>query len=169
MPMKRRLQHATRRIFGPPPRRRPAVRSGQPPFPQLSGLFRLQGVSVLSLGLGGVMIILIALLAVNFVGQVLQGARLESRRAEIEAEVARIKAENAVLEGTVAFTESDVYAERIAREQLGYAREGDVVIFPRESPASPSPSVSAEMPGPEAVPPPLQNWRLWWLALFPPP
>lgn len=114
------------------------------------------------------MVILIALLAVNFVGQVLQGARLESRRAEIEAEVARIKAENAVLEGAVAFTESDVYVERIAREQLGYAREGDVVIFPREAPASPSPSVSAETPAPEAVPPPLENWRLWWLALFPP-
>jgi cell division protein FtsB len=169
MPMKRRLQHATRRIFGPLPRRRPVARSGQPPFRRFSGLFRLQGVSVLSLALGGIMIILIAVLAANFVGQVLQGARLESRRADIEAEVARIKAENAVLEAAVAFTESDVYVERIAREQLGYAREGDVVIFPREAPAAASPSVSTATPAPAAAPPPLENWRLWWLALFPPP
>lgn len=124
---------------------------------------------MLSLALGGIMLLLIALLAVNFVGQALQGARLESRRAELEAEVARIKAENAVLEGAVAFTESDVYAERIAREQLGYAREGDVVIFAREAPASALPSESAETPASEAAPPPIENWRLWWLALFPPP
>ncbi|MCX7792095.1 MAG: septum formation initiator family protein [Chloroflexaceae bacterium] len=123
---------------------------------------------MLSLVLGGIMLMLIALLAANFVGQVLQGARLESRRAELEAEVARIKAENAVLEGAVAFTESDVYAERIAREQLGYAREGDVVIFPRDAPAAPPPSVTAETPAPEAASPPVQNWQLWWLALFPP-
>lgn len=124
---------------------------------------------MLSLALGGIMLLLIALLAVNFVGQVLQGARLESRRAELEAEVARIKAENKVLEGAVEFTESDVYAERIAREQLGYAREGDIVIFAREAPASPLPAETVETPAPEAAPPPIENWRLWWLALFPPP
>ncbi|MGQ9927387.1 MAG: FtsB family cell division protein [Chloroflexaceae bacterium] len=167
--MKRRLQHATRRIFGPPPRRRPAARSGQAPWRRFGRLFRLQGVSILSLALGGIMTILIAVLAANFVGQVLQGVHLESRRAALEAEVARIKAENAVLEAAVAFTESDVYAERIAREQLGYAREGDVVIFPRQAPAAASPSLSAATPASTATPPPLENWRLWWLALFPPP
>ncbi len=164
--MKRRMQHATRRIFGLPPRRRPVARSRPHPLDDLRR--RLQGFSVLSLALGGIMLVLIALLAVNFVGQVVQAARLESRRAELEAEVARIKAENAVLEGAVAFTESDVYAERIAREQLGYAREGDIVIFPREAPVPPQPPPGADVTPSVPTPARVENWRLWWLALFPP-
>ncbi|MFQ3663160.1 MAG: septum formation initiator family protein [Chloroflexaceae bacterium] len=161
------MQHATRRIFGPPPRRRPVARSRLRPLDDLRR--RFQGFSVLSLALGGIMLVLIALLTVNFVGQVVQAARLESRRAELEAEVARIKAENAVLEGAVAFTESDVYAERIAREQLGYAREGDIVIFPRQAPVLPQPPPDADADPSALTPARVENWWLWWLALFPPP
>lgn len=131
-------------------------------------MLRLGGASALSLALGGLMTLLIGLLIVNFVGQVIQNARLEHRRLELEAEVARIQAENAVLAGAVAFTESDVYAERVAREQLGYAREGDVVIFPREARPTATPSVVSEIPAPEPVPTPIANWRLWWWAFFPP-
>lgn len=163
---RRRARHATRALFGLPPRRRQPI--GAPPLlNRLPGLLRLGGRSALSLALGALMLVFIGLLVANFIGQIMQSASLEARRAELEAEVAQMRDANATLSGAVAFTESDVYIERVAREQLGYAREGDIVILPRlippDTPAEPAP---AEPPAPQ--PPPIPNWRLWWRALFPP-
>ncbi len=165
--MKRRIRHATRTLFGRPPRRRPA---GVPaPLEHALGLLQLSRRSAFSLALGALMLLFIGLLIANFVGQVLQSARLESRRAELEAEVAVLRAENARLEGAVDFSESDVYAERVAREQLGYAREGDTVIFLREAPpAAPAPLPDTSVTALAPLSPTTLNWRLWWQALFPP-
>ena len=95
----------------------------------------------------------------------------ERQRAENEAQQAR----NAALKGEAEFRESDVYAEQAAREQLGMAREGDIVLKPTllsqaASPAptpAPAPSVP---PAPAAAPiddgsPP--NHQRWWQAFFP--
>ncbi|NJL34074.1 MAG: septum formation initiator family protein [Chloroflexaceae bacterium] len=78
-------------------------------------------------------------LMVNFVHQVIQSANLEARRVELQAEAARMETENQQLRGAVEFAESDAYVERIAREQLGYAREGEVVIVPELLLPSPTP------------------------------
>jgi cell division protein FtsB len=125
--------------------------------------------SILSLALGVVMLLLIGLLLSNFVGQVIQNARLEAQRAALAAEVADLRAQNAVLEGAVAFAESDVSVERIAREQLSYARDGDIVLLPQVSPpasnAPPAPELPAEpAPSTDQTAP---NWENWWRALFP--
>lgn len=167
--MKRRTRHATRNFFRFPPRRRPASAGVPAAGARRPGFLRFGGTSPLSLALGALMLAFIGLLITNFIGQVLQSARLETSRVELEAEVARIEAENARLEGAVAFIESDVYAERVAREQLGYAREGDIVMFLREAPPSASPPALAtsELSAPPLSPATL-NWRLWWQALFPP-
>lgn len=166
MYMKRRTRHATRSLFGFIPRRRPG---GAPTADQLLGVLRLSGKSALTIGLAGLMLIFIGLLVANFVGQVMQSARLEGQRAALEAEVAQMEAENARLSGAVAFTESDVYVERVARSQLGYAREGDVVILPREvaPTAAPAPAGAADAQSAPAAPAPPANWRLWWQAFFP--
>lgn len=163
--MKRRIRHATRSLLAGRPRR--------PPRPGLSadqvlGALRLSGKSALTIALAGLMLIFIGLLVANFVGQVMQSARLEGQRAALEAEVAQMQAENGRLAGAVAFTESDVYVERVARGQLGYAREGDVVVLPRLAPAAPAPSEASANPV-DATPvaPPTPNWRLWWQAFFP--
>lgn len=166
--MKRRVSHATRSPFGLSRRRRPAPADGPPLADRLAGLLRLSGRSALSLGLGALMLIFIGLLVANFVGQILQSAALEARRDELAAEVAALEADNATLRGAVEFTESDVYIERVAREQLGYAREGDVVILPRElPPAAPAAPATSEEPAAPAAPA-TPNWRLWWRAIFPP-
>lgn len=162
--MKRRTHHATRNLLGFLPRRRAAA---APTADQLLGLMRLSGKSALTIGLALLMLIFIGLLVANFVGQVMQSARLEGQRAALEAEVAQMEAENARLAGAVAFTESDVYVEQIARGQLGYAREGDVVVLPRLAAPEPAPEDAAPedaAPPPPAAPP---NWRLWWRAFFP--
>ncbi len=167
MPRKRPVRHATRSLFGLLPRRRPRRASNEDLVGRIASALRLGGRSALSLTIGGLMMVFIGLLVVNFIGQVMQSARLEARRAELEAEVAQIRAENAAIEGGVAFTESDVYVERVAREQLGYAREGDIVILPRVvAPLQPAP----EAPPPPELPPPPEptpNWQLWWHAIFP--
>jgi cell division protein FtsB len=66
----------------------------------------------------------------SFVNQVIRQAQLEQLREEVRADVARLKTENTMLQHNVEYIESNDYAEQIAREQLGYAREGDTVLMP---------------------------------------
>jgi cell division protein FtsB len=104
-------------------------------------------------------------LLVNFVGQVVSGARMDRQIADKQAENAQIEARNAALKDRIAFAESPAFAEQIAREQLGYAREGDTVILPTLPERKPAPASAAPAPVP---PPPAQpNWRGWLNAFFP--
>jgi cell division protein FtsB len=168
--MKRARSHATRRIFGLNARRRSAVRAVLRPQ-RLFAALQLGSKSVLSLSLAGLIMILIGLLMVNFVSQVMQSARLEARRIELEAEVAELTAENVRHAGRAEYVESDVYAELVARGQLSYAYEGDTVVLTRVEPVSipiePEPEPTAE-PEPAPPQPQIENWRLWWQAFFPP-
>jgi len=120
------------------------------------------GVRVITIGLVALSLWLLA----SFVSQVITSAQMERRKDDLRAEIAQLEAENTALKDQVAFAESPVYAERAAREQLGYAREGDSVILPTfpqstVAPAIPTP-VSAITPTAEP------NWRGWARALFPP-
>ena len=121
------------------------------------------GRSGMRLALAVLLLITLSVL-VNFGEQVVRSARMENQRRELEAEVARLEAENGQIEGAAAFAESDVYAELRARELLGYAREGDKVILPQLPPPQPTPA-----PPPPALPPPppTPNWQRWWQAFFP--
>jgi cell division protein FtsB len=165
--MKRARSHATRRIFGLNARRRSAMARPQ----RMLAALQLGGKSLLSLGLAALILILIGLLMVNFVSQVMQSARLEARRSELEAEVAALAAENVRHAGRAEYVESDVYAELVARGQLSYAYEGDTVVLTRIEPASipiaPEPEPAAE-PDPAPPQPQTENWRRWWQAFFTP-
>lgn len=111
-----------------------------------------------------VLVLLTISLLVSFVHQVVKTIQLESQRAELQEEVAQLEAENISLQGAIEYTESDVYVEQAAREQLNYAREDDTVVVvnftapPTESTAAPLYSV----PRYETTP----NWQRWWNALF---
>ncbi len=103
----------------------------------------------------------------GFVGQLLTSAQMARTQAELRAQNDQIATENAVLATQVAQAESPAYAERVLREQRGYAREGDTVILPSFPQATPTPAQPASTPAPTAVAVP--NWRGWAAALFPPP
>jgi cell division protein FtsB len=103
----------------------------------------------------------------NFTQQVIQSANLEAERAELEAEVAELRAENARMEAAAEHAESDAYVERIARERLGYAREGDIVILAQRPPEPETPAASDE-PAALPTPAPLPNWQGWWDAFTAP-
>lgn len=102
----------------------------------------------------------------GFVGQVLTSAQTERNQAELRAQNNQIATENAQLATQVAESESPAYAERILREQRGYAREGDTVILPSFPESTPAPAQPTGQPAPTAVPAP--NWKRWLQALFPP-
>ncbi|NJN67233.1 MAG: septum formation initiator family protein [Chloroflexaceae bacterium] len=110
-----------------------------------------------------VLLFLIGSLLFHFVRQVMQIARLEAQRIALASEIRYLEAETQRLHGAVEYAESDVYVERIAREQLGYAREGDIVLFPRF--LSPPPEPTPVLPDPLPRPPVKPNWLLWWDAL----
>jgi cell division protein FtsB len=127
-----------------------AVRFGRP------------GVHLLTLGLLAISIWTL----MGFVGQIIDSAQLERRKDEVRAENAQYATENAALTTAVAQAESPAYAEKILREQRGYARDGDTVILPSFPQATPVPARAQQQPVPTAVPEP--NWRRWMHALFPP-
>lgn len=132
-------------------------------FPRFSTPLKHSGVHLITLALG----LLTLSLLINFGNQVLQSTRLEAQRALLATEVVQLEAENAQLRSAVEYAESDTNVERIAREQLGYARAGDVVILPQFIEPTPMPTPVTQ----EIVSPPVEsaNWRHWWEAFFPPP
>jgi cell division protein FtsB len=111
------------------------------------------------------MVVLSLWMLASFVGQVITSSQLERRRDALSAEIARLERENAELAADVAYAESPAYAERIAREQLGYAREGDVVVLPTFPDVTPEPD--APLPQPLPTPQPRSNLSGWASALFP--
>lgn len=132
------------------------------PLARLRAPLKWSGVHLVTLAL----VVLTLSLLVNFGSQVIQSARLEARRAELAAEVAQLEAEKRLLEGAVAHAESDVHVERVAREQLGYAREGDTVLLPQMPLSTPVPTATPAPALPTPAPDP--NWQRWWSALFAP-
>jgi cell division protein FtsB len=112
-----------------------------------------------------VLVVISLWLLVNFIGQVVVAARMDRQIADKQAEITEIEAANAALKDHVAYAESPAYAEQIAREQLGYAREGDTVILPTLPDRLTAPAAA-----PAPLPPPAHepNWRGWLHAFFPP-
>jgi cell division protein FtsB len=81
---------------------------------------------------------------------------------------------NQILKGEAEFRESPMYAEQAAREQLGMARDGEMVLLPTV--VLPAPAV---VPQPSAapvvvpalgepLPQDMPNYQRWWQSLFPP-
>ena len=129
--------------------------------PILSRLGR-PGVHVLTV----VLLVLALWSLIGFIGQVITSAQMERRKAELRAENAQLATEIATLAADVIEAESPAYAERILREQRGYARDGDTVILPTFPQITPTPAQPTAQPAPTSVPEP--NWRRWSTALFPP-
>jgi hypothetical protein len=103
---------------------------------------------------------------IGFIGQVIDSAQMERRKEELRAENAQLATEIATLAADVIEAESPAYAERILREQRGYARDGDTVILPTFPQITPTAAQPTAQPKATSVPEP--NWRRWTKALFPP-
>ncbi len=165
MTMKRIRHHARRKVL-PIPTRRPSIAAIEGMLVgRIAALARSGGRGLISIVLGAIMVALIGLLIANFIGQVMQSASLESSRVAIQAEVDQLRDEERVLIGAVDYAESKVNVERIAREQLGYARDGDIVILPQIIAPTPAPDPAPAL-APPAAPPQPSNAQRWWDAFF---
>lgn len=139
-------------------------------IPSLFGQRRVSPATLIILVLG-------TFFLYSFVNQLIRQAQLEQFRAEIRANVARLKSENAALQQSVDFVESNDYAEQIAREQLGYARTGDTVLMPTFPDQMVTGTVTTTTSNslkttpllsiipPPAVATPEPNWMRWWHML----
>jgi cell division protein FtsB len=112
-----------------------------------------------------VLVVLSLWLLANFVGQVVASARMDRQILDKQAELAKAESELVSLKDQVAFAESPAYAEQVAREQLGFAREGDTVILPTLPERKPA--LAAAIPVPLPAPAPQPNWRGWVRAFLP--
>lgn len=101
----------------------------------------------------------------QFVSLVWQGKQQEHEIARGQTAIALQEQENQRLKGELEYAESDAYVEKTAREQLGMAREGEVILIP-ELVVRTQTSLPAAMPPAER---PAQaggsNWRRWLAAL----
>jgi cell division protein FtsB len=112
-----------------------------------------------------IMVVVFLLFAVNFVNQIIRQAQLEQYRDSLAVEVAEQAVRNAELKREVEYIESSEYAELVAREQLGYARPGDVVMMPTyPNQTSESVDTASVLPDTVATTPASAqpNWQRWW-------
>jgi cell division protein FtsB len=140
-------------------------------IPTLFGRRRMSPATLIVLVMG-------AFFLYSFVNQIIRQAQLEQFREEVRADVARLSSENAILQQSVEYVESNDYAEQIAREQLGYARAGDTVLmptFPDEVVSNTISTVSTTTTltntinpntTPATIVAPIEpNWMRWWRML----
>ena len=117
------------------------------------------GAVLISLGLVAISCWMLA----GLIGQVLTSAQIDRQQKELRVAIARIERENADLKRNVTYAESPAYAEQVAREQLGMAREGDTVILPTfpDTQAVSATATVLPLPVPRAQP----NWQGWHPAM----
>lgn len=136
--------------------------AAKPAAPALQRLSR-SGAQLVAIG----MVVLSLWMLASFIGQIITSSQIERRRDARLAEIAQLESQIAGLEADVAYAESPAYVDRIAREQLGYAREGDTVVLPTFPDVTPAPVAPTSEPLP--APAPRTNLGGWLSALFPTP
>lgn len=81
------------------------------------------------------------------------------RIKEAENQVAKLRFKNDELKKQLSQVQSPAYLEKMAREKLGLAREGEVVVI--------LPPNSQQGVGSEPVPEQnIPNWQKWWNLFF---
>lgn len=112
-----------------------------------------------------IMVVVFLLFSINFVNQIIRQAQLEQYRDTLALEVAQQTARNAQIKQQVEYVESSEYAELVAREQLGYARPGDMVMmptYPNQTSESVDSATIAQDAATTVAAPPQPNWQRWW-------
>ena len=106
--------------------------------------------------------VVLLLFAVSSVRMLVVRAELGQRSAAVTQGIADLKSENARLADEIEYWRSDAGLERLAREQLGWAKPGEgAVLVAGSEPAQAREAPPANRPR-ESVP----NWRRWWLVFF---
>ncbi len=95
-----------------------------------------------------------------FGGQIVEIYRLRSSLAAADQRVEGLRAEQVALEKTRVYVESDVFVDRVAREELNKVRPGDQrsIIVPQAAP-EPTPTPGTRSGQGQGMPSYLGEWR----------
>jgi cell division protein FtsB len=129
-----------------------------------SQLFAKWGARLILLVLLGIA----TLLLIGFVRMTWTEHQIDRARAEQQATNEALRAQVEQLKAEAEYHESDAYVEQAAREQLGMAREGEVVLLPTVA-LPPVELASTNTPDSLVVAAgPVPNYQRWWNVLFQP-
>ena len=115
-------------------------------------------------GVAGLVVLLIiaALLAVQFGRQVYLNWEIGQRAADLEAQIAAIEAENDLLEAELGYLRSDAYVSAEARRLANLGAEGDQVLIIPSGAEAPLPEDLAAANAPRPL------LEQWWALFFGP-
>lgn len=103
----------------------------------------------------------IIIFQIALIGSLIKGLQLsyKSRERLVEMKITRDKLlkENASLKQEIAYVESDYYAEKVAREELHLARQGEKVVIIPETELLNDEVQQSNNSQEEA-----KNWQKWW-------
>ena len=106
--------------------------------------------------LGAVLIVLLVVFGLEL-NQWQQRRKVDAEIRHLQEEQAALEQRNNALQQSLQYFSSDTYKEKLAREQLGLKKEGEIVInFP--------PGGVADSGGKEATP--SNNLQKWWEYIF---
>lgn len=103
-----------------------------------------------------IILVLGLFLIVNITRSIWEFLRAGDKIKETEEQVAQLRFKNDELKKKLSEVQSPVYLEKIAREKLGLAKEGEIVVILPPNPSA-SPSADGEN---------LPNWQKWWNLFF---
>jgi cell division protein FtsL len=98
----------------------------------------------------------------SFSGLVVNGYRLNRQAEALRQNIQELKTENDQLQQEATNLESDQGLEKLAREELGWVKPGDVAIITIPTNSEEQVSQSA----PKAQAPEIPHWQRWWDMFF---
>lgn len=106
--------------------------------------------------LGVILIVLLTVFGLEL-NQWQQRRKVDAEIRHLVEEQASLEQRNNALQQSLQYFSSDTYKEKLAREQLGLKKDGEIVInFPPEGIASTT----------EQITPPANNLQKWWEYIF---
>src|SRR6476469_2356741 len=111
-------------------------------------MIKLPKIFYSKLFLGAVLVVLLGVFALEL-QQWQQRRKIDSEIAHLKQEQADLEERNTALQQSLQYFSSDSYKEKLAREQLGLKKEGEIVI---NYPAGGIPSSNSETPKSQSNP-----------------
>ena len=80
----------------------------------------------------GLAVLVLGYFVVNYVRQEFRMRQIGQENAQLQQELDELKLQQAALEGDLENASSDAYIERVAREELGFVKEGEIKFIEAE-------------------------------------
>ncbi len=107
-------------------------------------------------------IFVLILVVIEFNARLEELNRLNDQLDEVRTAATQSMQTQTYLQGQVAYAESTAAVEEWARTEGHYIKDGEQPVVPISQPGSEPVIVNTPTP----IPPPEQNWQVWWKLFF---